>query len=193
MTEQARYEVRTPLWLWLTNGLLSAFCVLVIAGLWMLGGRGVPGVLLLLVSVLVTTTLTFWFSMSAYRVGGGRNLIRFYADRVEVPSATQRQPLVFPRLGSQIAITDVMVRYRLGIAATIGSVRRGKLIALRHGVVARKLSTLVLAQESDETPLVADFRRFIAGDPALGRAGHAEPPLRTNYDDRLDRELAQLD
>ena len=192
MTEQTRYEVRTPMWLWLTNGLFTALCVLVLAALVLFGGRHVPGILVLMMSVLVTTTLAFWFTMSAYRVGGGRNLIRFYADRVEVPSATKRQPLVFPRCAT-IAISDVMVRYRLGIAATIGSVSRGKLIALRHGSVARQLSTLVLATESDEAALVADFHRFLAGEPAIGRAGHSAPAPRTNDDDRLDRELAQLD
>jgi hypothetical protein len=179
--------------LWLMNGVLAAVCVLVVAGLLMFGGSHVPSTLVTILVALGTSTLAFWFGMSAYRVGGGRNLIRFYADRVEVPAPSKRQPLAFPRTGSKIEISDVVIRYRLGIAAALGSVRRGKLIALRYGDVARKLSTLVLAVESDEAALVADFQRFVAGDPAIGRAGHAAPSPRTTYDDRLDRELAQLD
>lgn len=146
MSEQARYEVRTPMALWLTNGVVAALCVLIAGGFLMFGGR-VPGMLIMLLSILATTAVTFWFSMSAYRVGGGRNLIRFYADRIEVPSTTRRQPLVFHRDGLDLKITDVMVRYRLGFAATLGTVRRGALIAFKRNGVTRQLSTLTLAAE----------------------------------------------
>lgn len=186
------YVVRTPMWLWLTNGALTSFCVLVVGALVMFGGNGVPGIMLLLASMLVTATLAFWLTMSAYRVGGGRNLIRFYPDRLEVPSVTKRQPLVFQREGTRIEISDVMVRYRLGIAS-IASVNRGKLIALSHGATSRKLSTLVLDDSSAEDALVADLRRFEAGEAALGVSGHAGAAVRDEYDDRLDRELAQVD
>ena len=45
----------------------------------------------------------------------------------------------------------------------------------------------------DEPALLADLKRFVAGQPAIGRAGHDVPPPRTEYDDRIDRELAQLE
>jgi hypothetical protein len=192
MAEQARYEVRTPMTLWMVNGAMTSICVLIIGTAIMFEWQ-VPGFLIFLMSLVVTATIAFWFSMTAYRVGGGRNLIRFYGDRVEVPGPSKRQPLVFPRDGLALDIRDVVVKYRVGIAATVGSVRRGKLIELRHRGVARKLSTLTLADESDEAALVADFRLFAAGQPAIGRAGHSVPPPRTPYDERLDRELAALD
>jgi hypothetical protein len=192
VSECARYQVRTPMWLWLTNGAMTAFCVLVVGAIAIVGD--VPGTLLLLASVLVGTTFGFWLTMSAYRVGGGRNLIRFYPDRVEVPSIKDRKPMVFPRDGTQIHVTDVIVRYRLGIAATIASVNRGKLVELTHGGRSRKFSTLILDETIDERFLVADLQRFASGEPALGRAGHtALADTRSVYDDRLDRELAQLD
>jgi hypothetical protein len=192
MTESARYQVRTPMWLWLTNGALTAFCALVVSALAIFGD--VPGMLLLLAFVLVGTTVGFWMTMSAYRVGGGRNLIRFYPDRVEVPSTHDRKPMVFPRDGTQIRVTDVIVRYRLGIAATIASVNRGKLVELTNDGRTRKFSTLILDETIDERFLVADLQRFLSGEPALGRAGHtALADTRSAYDDRLDRELAQLE
>jgi hypothetical protein len=193
MSELARYPVRTPMWLWLSNGALTSFCVLVVGAMFMFGGR-VPGAIILLASVLVGATIAFWLTMSAYRVGGGRNLIRFYDDRIEVPSITKRQPLVFPREGTRVEISDVLVRYRLGIAGTVATVNRGKLLSFRHGTTARKLSTLVLDDSDAEPALLADLRRFAAGEPALGVEGHAKAvPPRDEYDDRLDRELAQLD
>ena len=189
MAEQARYEVRTPMSLWLVNGALLAICVLLV-GIQLMFDWEIPGFLVLVMATAVTATVAFWFSMAAYRVGGGRNLIRFYADRVEVPGPSKRQPLLFPRDGLVIEIKDVLVRYQ---GFGVGSVRRGKLIELRHKGVARKLSTLTLAEETDEAPLVADFRLFASGQPAIGRAGHSAPPPRTTYDERLDRELAALD
>jgi hypothetical protein len=192
MSESARYQVRTPMWLWLTNGAMTAFCVLVIGAVVIVGD--VPGSMLLLASVLVTTTIGFWMTMSAYRVGGGRNLIRFYEDRVEVPSTKDRKPMVFPRDGTELLVTDVIVRYRLGIAATIARVHRGKLVQLTHAGRTRKFSTLILDDTIDERFLVADLQRFASGEPALGRAGHtALADTRSAYDDRLDRELAQLE
>lgn len=192
MSESTRYQVRTPMWLWLTNGVLTAFCVLVVGAVALVGH--VPEMMLLLTFVLVGGTVGFWLTMSAYRVGGGRNLIRFYPDRIEVPGTRERKPMVFPRDGTQLEVTDVIVRYRLGLAATLASVNRGKLVALTHGAQTRKLSTLILDDTTDERFLVADLQRFLAGEAALGRAGHtAIADTRGAYDDRLDRELAQLD
>jgi hypothetical protein len=192
MVELARYQVRTPMALWLINGALTAMCVIVVGSV-ALFDRTVPGFFVLLALAVCSACVAFWFGMSAYRVGGGRNLIRFYADRLEVPAVRERKPLVFTReAGVEILVRDVLVQYRLGWTA-LASVKRGKLVELRGGGRKRKLSTLVLDDRHDEAALIADLRRFVAGQPAIGRAGHDAPPPRTTYDDRIDRELAALE
>ena len=189
--EQARYAVRTPMALWLGNGAATALCVIVVAGLLFYGDR-VPATLVLLALAVCSACVAFWFGMTSYRVGGGRNLIRFYADRIEVPGVRDRKPLVFAREGLEVAIRDVVVQYRMALIP-VGSVKRGTLIELRRGAQHRKLSTLILDDASDEPALLADMRRFVTGEPAIGRAGHDRPTPRTEYDDRIDRELAQLE
>lgn len=191
MSEQARYAVRTPMALWLGNGAATALCVIVVAGLLFYGDH-VPPTLVLLALAVCSVCVAFWFGMTAYRVGGGRNLIRFYADRIEVPSVRDRKPMVFSRDGLAVTIRDVVVQYRMALIP-VGSVKRGTLIELRRGAQHRKLSTLVLEDASDEAALLADLRRFSSGDAAIGRAGHDRPAPRTEYDDRIDRELAQLE
>jgi hypothetical protein len=190
MSEQARYQVRTPIALWMVNGAVTALCLIVV-GL-MFSEQNVPGVFVLLALALCSVAVAFWFGMSAYRVGGGRNLIRFYADRLEVPAVRERQPLVFARADLQLRVRDVVVKYRLALTS-LATVKRGKLIELSGGGVTRKLSTLVLHDRADEPALIADLQRFMAGQPALGRAAHDAPAPRTEYDDRIDRELAQLE
>jgi hypothetical protein len=192
MSELARYHVRTPMALWMVNGALSALCVIVL-GAMVLFDRAAPGIFVLLALAVCSACVAFWFGMSAYRVGGGRNLIRFYADRIEVPAVRERKPLVFIRdAGLEVIVRDMVVQYRLGLTS-LATVKRGKLIELRGGGVRRKLSTLVLDDSHDEVALLADLQRFVAGEPALGRAAHDVPPPRTEYDDRIDRELAQLE
>jgi hypothetical protein len=190
MSEQARYQVRTPMSLWLVNGALTAVCVIVLGAV-VIFERTVPALFVLLALALCSACVAFWFGMSAYRVGGGRNLIRFYADRIEVPAVRVRQPLVFLRDGLEIRVRDVVVQYRFALTP-LANIKRGKLIELRRGGVTRKLSTLVLDNRHDEAALVADLGRFVAGQPAVGRVDVA-PAARTEYDDRIDRELAQLD
>src|SRR5262245_45754576 len=113
--ELARYHVRTPLALWMMNGVLTAFCVLVLGAAVLV--PHVPGLLMLLALVLCSTCIAFWLGMTAYRVGGGRNLIRFYADRLEVPGPRARKPLVFTRDGLHVSVRDVQVQYRLAFTA----------------------------------------------------------------------------
>lgn len=188
--ELARYAVRTPLALWLANGLLAGLCALVFAA--MLIFDRVPALFVFLAIGLAGATIAFWASMSAYRVGGTRNLIRIYADRIEVPNVSRRAPLVFAREGLSITIRDVLVNYRLALM-TVARVSRGKLIELSNATQKRTLSTLVLDDRGDEPALIADLARFLAGQPAIGRAAHDVPPPRTEYDDILDRELANVD
>ena len=191
MAELARYSVRTPMLLWMANGAVTALCVIVI-GAMVIFNQDVPGILVLLALALCSACVAFWFGMSAYRVGGGRNLIRFYADRIEVPAVRERQPLVFRRDGLSLGIKDMLVQYRLALTS-VATVKRGKLIELTCDGVRRTLSTLVLDDRHDEPALIADLQRFLAGQAAIGRVGHDAPAPRTEYDDRIDRELAQLD
>ncbi|HEY5950194.1 MAG TPA: hypothetical protein VIV40_32080 [Kofleriaceae bacterium] len=191
MSEQARYQVRTPMALWLVNGAVTALCVIVFGAMLLLQSS-VPSPLVLLALALCSVCVAFWFGMSAYRVGGGRNLIRFYPDRIEVPAVRERKPIVFVREGLELEVRDVVVRYRLAMT-TLADIKRGKLIELRGGGHKRKLSTLTLDDRHDEAALIADLQRFVTGQPAIGRAAHDAPPPRTEYDDRIDRELAQLE
>jgi hypothetical protein len=191
MAELARYHVRTPTMLWMVNGAVTALCVIVLGTLTFFDCHP-PALFVLLALGLCSACVAFWFGMSAYRVGGGKNLIRFYADRIEVPAVRERKPLVFPRDGLAIRVRDMVVRYRFAVT-TVATVKRGKLIELARGGLTRKLSTLVLEDAHDEAALIADLLRFVKGEPALGRAGHDVPPPRTEYDDRIDRELAQLE
>jgi hypothetical protein len=129
----------------------------------------------------------YWISSAAYRIGGGRNLIRIHDDRIEVPSTRARQPLVFRREGLVVKSRVVRVRLRLG-----AELHRGMLIELRSPRSHRSISTLVLEDPVDRQPLLEDLQRFVAGEVALGRVGHETKP-RTEYDDRLDRELAGIE
>ena len=80
-----RYEVRTPMAVWLANGvvLFLTIALFVLA----FGVGSMPIHMLVLLAVLAFASVTFWFSMGAYRIGGGRNLIRFHTDRMDVPGA----------------------------------------------------------------------------------------------------------
>jgi hypothetical protein len=191
MAELARYQVRTPMLLWLVNGGITALCVIVLAAMLFLDSR-VPPSFVFLALALCSACVAFWFGMSSYRVGGGRNLIRFYVDRLEVPAVRERAPMVFQREGLQVGIKNVVVNYRVALVS-VGTVKRGILIELQGGGRRRKLSTLTLHDIHDEPALIADLERFVAGQPAIGRAAHDAPPPRTSYDDRIDRELAQLE
>jgi hypothetical protein len=190
VSELARYHVRTPTGYWLATGAIFAFCLVVIAATVIFGD--VPPLMLLLFAGLCSAAIASAVSMNAYRVGGGRNLIRFYPDRIEVPAVRERAPMRFARDGLTARVEDVKVAYRFAFAK-VATMNRGKLIELRAGDLRRKLSTLILEDPADERFLIADLERFLAGKPALGRAAQeASPPPRTEYDDRLDRELADL-
>lgn len=188
--ELARYSVRTPLALWIANGVLTGVTVLLLAAL-VIYDRA-PWFVVVLLLGMGAASVAFWTSMSAYRVGATRNLIRIYQDRLEVPAVNKRAPLVFARAGLKLQIHDVTMNYRFGFR-TVARVSRGKLIELSDGTQTRKLSTLTLEDEADAPALLADLGRFLAGEPALGRAAHDAPPPRTEYDDILDRELAKVE
>src|SRR5262245_17283475 len=123
MPEPVHYKVRTPLALWMGNGVLAALCLFVIASLVMTGDA--PPILVVLALASFAAAAAFWLSTSPYRVGGGRNLIRFYTDRIEVPHVRERRPMVFARDGLHIAVRDVMVKVRIGFLPA-GRISRGK-------------------------------------------------------------------
>lgn len=142
--------------------------------------------IVLLLGLVSALPLGYWFGSAHLRVGAGRHLIRFYPDRVEVPHASRRQPIAFARAGLVLTIRDI------GVAISGSRLGRGKLIVLRNGPARRELSTLVVEDPRDVAPLLADLRAFAAGEPPLGRAAREAATVRTAYDDRLDRELAEL-
>jgi len=167
MAEQARYVVRTPMALWLGTGAVVALVGVVLAGMIIFDQR-TPDLLVLLALGACGASVAFWFGMNAYRVGGGRNLIRFYVDRIEVPAVRERKPLVFPRDGLVIGVRDVVVQYRMALF-TVGSVKRGKLIELRRGTQTRSAEgssalrhmTLAAKRETAEV-----LRETFVGAPA---------------------------
>lgn len=181
---QAEYRVRTPTSYLVIAGLLFGIGVLCAGALiWLrdvdLAFPCVAGVAL---------PFAYWFGSAAYRVGGGRHLIRFYADRVELPDARRRRPIVMPR--DRLVVTTEQVRVRVRL---VGEVTRGVVVKFRANGTTRALSTLVLEDRADEPALLADIARIAAGQPAIGRAVLDAPTPRTAYDDRIDRELAGLD
>ena len=110
------------------------------------------------------------------------------------PHVSRRQLMVFPRDGLQIRLTNVQVKYKIMMVATVATVNRGKLVELRGAGQMRKFSTLIVARDDDTPFLVRDLEQIASGQPALGRDTPLVPHMpRTEYDDRLDRELSELD
>ena len=186
MPEQASYEVRTPPVFWVAGG-----AMLGLAGLSLGLGLMVASSLaaFAMAGVFIACAIAFTLN-SAYRVGAGRHLIRFYDDRLELPPVTGRAPLVFPRGDAAVTLQRQVVRVRF-MLVPVGDLQRGTVFEVRAAGVTRKLSTLVLANQDDAPYLVADLQRFAAGEAALGRA--VPIAARTEYDDKLDRELAEMD
>ena len=188
--ELARYTVRTPLALWITHGVLTALTVLLLAAV-LIYDRAPRFVVFLLLG-MIAASVAFWTSMSAYRVGGTRNLIRIHADRLEVPSVTKRAPLVFERPGLKLVIRDITVNYRFGVQDG----RAGLARQARRAVRWRTRSESCRRSRSRTPPTRMRWSPTYgvsAGEPAIGRAAHDAPPPRTDYDDILDRELAQVE
>ena len=186
MAEQASYEVRTPPLFWVAGG-----AMLGLAGLTLGLGMMFASSLAAFAAAGVFLVLGVMFALdSAYRVGAGRHLIRFHDDRLELPPVTGRAPLVFRRGETAITLKRQVVRVRF-MLVPVGDLPRGTVVEVRGGGVTRKLSTLVLANRDDASYLIADLERFTAGEAAIGRVTPVVP--RTEYDDKLDRELAEMD
>ena len=179
MAAEAEYRVRTSTSYLVRIGVLAGAAVLAVGGgAWTaraLVAEYRYDVIALLVALAVLPVAE-WLRTPACRIGGGRHLIRFYPDRIEIPHPRQRKPLVFPH-GTHIA------------TATLG---RWRTIKLRFGAETRDLSLSCLEDRNDARALLLDLQRFVDGKPAIGRAAH-DVHHRTTYDDRLDSELASLD
>jgi len=182
---QAQYRVRTPTNYLVLTGLLFGLGFIADAGLVWLVQHGAPEKRFDLVMYVIVCTagaaapFIEWFGTERYRIGGGRNLIRFFGDRIELPHARHRQPIV-------------VMRDQLTLALSSSPRRRGTVFRLGDSTHSRTLTTMVLEDRNDTPALLADLRRYADGDSALGRDAH-DHPQRTEYDDRLDRELAKLD
>ena len=186
MAEQASYEVRTPPLLWVAGAAMFGLAGLTL-GLGLLVASSLAAFALAGVFIVFAIVVTM---SPAYRVGAGRHLIRFYDDRLELPPVTGRAALAFRRGDTAITMQRQVVRVRF-MLVPVGDLQRGTVFEVRGGGVTRKLSTLVLANQDDTSYLVADLERFARGEAAIGRV----PPVaeRTAYDDKLDRELAEMD
>ncbi len=187
MTEQASYEVRTPTLFWVAGGAMLGLAGLTL-GLGVMFSNTLS--LVAMAGLFCVCAVVFALS-SAYRVGAGRHLIRFYDDRLELPPVTGRRPLVFPRGELALTLQRQVVRVRF-MMVPVGDIERGTVFEVRARGVSRKLSTLVLAKPDDAPHLLADLQRYAAGEAATGRTTPTTQP-RTEYDDRLDRELAEME
>jgi hypothetical protein len=185
------YEVRTPIMIWILLYATAGLAILCAGAIAFIGHA--PASAAWACAVAIALPVIIWVSTPAYRVAGGRSLIRFYPDRIEVPHVSRRQLMVFPRDGLQIRLINVQVKYKM-MMATVATVNRGKLVELRGAGQMRKFSTLIVARDDDTPFLVRDIEQLASGQPALGRDTPLVPNMpRTEYDDRLDRELSELD
>ena len=140
--------------LWISNGVLTGLTLLLLAAI-LIYDRA-PAFVVFLMFGMMAACIAFWTSMSAYRVGATRNLIRIFADRIEVPRVNKRAPLVFPREHLTLRLRDVMMNYRFGFR-TIARVSRGKLIELSNGTQTRKLSTTLDALSEPMSKVAAQL------------------------------------
>jgi len=185
------YEVRTPIVIWILLYATAGLAIVCAGAIAFIGHA--PASAVWICAVAIALPVIIWVSTPAYRVAGGRSLIRFYPDRIEVPDVSRRQLMVFPRDGLQIRMTDVQIKHKM-MMATVATVNRGKLVELRGAGRVRRFSTLIVAREDDTPYVVRDLEQLAGGHPALGRDTPLVPDKpRTEYDDRLDRELSELD
>ena len=182
---QAQYVVRTPVAFTLAVGLMWALAVIAAGAALMLRDTWT-----MLFAIGMAIGAVAFMRQAAYQIGGIRGLVRFHADRLEVPAAAGRTPLVFARGALAVEVREMRGTVVVGVVPL--PVHRSQLVTLHGGGRVRQLSTVVLADRDDASVLVADLRRFLAGERALGR--HVPPAApRTELDDQLDRELAALE
>ena len=182
---QAQYVVRTPAAFTLAVGVMWGLALVAAGAALMLRDTWA-----ILFAVGLAIGAALFMRQAAYQIGGIRGLIRFHADRLEVPAPAGRTPIVFAR--GALAVDVRALRGTVVVGVVPVPVHRSQLVTLRGDGRVRQLSPVVLADADDASFLVADLRRFVAGERALGRHVPAAAP-RTELDDRLDRELAALE
>lgn len=194
----ATYPVRTAPGYWFAAGMLGLLATL--------GGGALVFVIttstdvthgnwtfLIVAALAALTPFAYWAGSKAYRIGRGKSVIRFYADRLEVPPPGAGPMQVFPRAELTVSSTEMRARYRVA-GITAATVRRGYLLVFRAGTRSRHLSTLTI---QDPKFFLEDLKLYLDNVPPIGpdkwREVSAIKPPRTADDDRLDAELANVD
>jgi hypothetical protein len=175
----ARYEVRTPGWVW--GGL--ALAAVATAGLgWQvvslptgLGWRAfallgsLDAVTLGLYALIALLPLLALWASAPYRVGG--KSIDVYADRVEMPRAW-RGRVAYPLRALSIARVRVVQQVTVMHIPTGVQLDRGEVVTFSaDGLPSRKLSDRVFVEESGMQFLLADLAAVSNGQPPRGAAG----------------------
>jgi hypothetical protein len=172
----AVYPVRTARGYWLAAAML---CALAGAGGGTLAFVALTGYRALFVPVIVglavLAPVIYWLVTPAYRIGGGRSAIRFFADRLELPAAGVARSISLPRSELHADAREMRVRDRVGGFA-VATVRRGFLVRFSAGAIERALSTLTLVHPR---AFLADLERYLAGESPLGPDARANPSVRT--------------
>jgi hypothetical protein len=157
--------------------------------LWIVG-------LMVLCPVVVVLT---YVSTEGFRIGGDRGEVRFFADRLEVPGRTVRQPMAFGREGVSIGVVRQQVRI-VFFGVPGGTVERGSLFTFREGTECRRLSSLTFENPDWVSGFREDLALWKAGRPPLGprtladmqRQEDRADPARARYEAELDRQLDEL-
>jgi hypothetical protein len=155
----AEFAVRTAPGYWLVGGAMVVLALLGTAMLTFLAmTTGVPGAAAVAVAcVAAVAPIAYWVATPAYRIGGGRGAIRFYADRLEVPAARgAATAVVLSRDGLTASATEMRVRYRIG-AIQAATLRRGHMVELVAGQSRRRLSTLTIDKPADFIDALATY------------------------------------
>ena len=157
-TPIAEFAVRTAPGYWLVGGALVVLAVLgtaMLTFLWLT--TGAPGAALVAVAwVAAVAPVAYWLATPAYRIGGGRGAVRFFADRLEVPAPTGRRTVVLPRGQIVASATELRVRYRIGAFQTV-TLRKGHLVKLVAGQTRRPLSTLTVDKPAEFIDALATY------------------------------------
>lgn len=121
-----------------------------------------------------------------YRVAGGRGELRIFRDHVEVPHPFQDEPV---RLTLNELQVDVVARHVWINGVSFGETR---VLVLWNGDAKRALSSTLFAVEADAQHAYVAILKARRGELELETL-EALPEHRDEYDDRLDRELDELD
>jgi len=138
--ETVRFPLRTPP---LYRAVISFVAVLLplCAGFTFFGYGVLSPAFVFLAVALMVFIIGFWATTEPYRIGGHRGEIVIDAETLSVPSHRRGELIRMPLSGMSFARVPVTVRFSM-MAIPLGSVKRGEVIVLRHGLTSRTLSTL---------------------------------------------------